>query len=115
MFQWLANQIRPFTTGHLIEELVPGHGARMARQLQHIDERNKQWHEEKAHELKKARLERELENAEWILRLRKASCRPSSKNCSASASWGQPRPPAETGTPPRRTSSLPRLVPPLSS
>jgi len=67
MFQWLTNQIRPFTTGHLIEELVPGHGARMARRLQHVDERDKLQHEKKAHELNKAHLEQELEDAEWIL------------------------------------------------
>ena len=71
MFQCLANQIRPFTTRDPIEELVPGYGARMARRSGHIDARNKQWHEQKARELKKERLEQELKDAEWILEYEK--------------------------------------------
>ena len=71
MFQWLTNQIRPFTTRELIEELVPGHGARRARRLEHTDARDKQWHEQQARALKRDRLEQELEDAEWILEYEK--------------------------------------------
>jgi DNA/RNA-binding domain of Phe-tRNA-synthetase-like protein len=67
MFQWLRKQVRPYTVNDLIEELVPGHRASMAREDQRRHEMDKQWHEQEVRMLKKARLEQELEDAEWIL------------------------------------------------
>jgi hypothetical protein len=47
MFQWLRKQCQPYTVYDLIEELNPGHGARLARRSEHADARDKQRREEK--------------------------------------------------------------------
>ena len=71
MFQWFTKQFRPYTVNDLIEELAPGHGARMAR-LDEIQEvGHGQWHQRKVQELKRARLNQELEDTEWILNYEK--------------------------------------------
>jgi hypothetical protein len=67
VFRWLTKQVQPFTVDDLIEDFAPGHRARMARLDERYEAEDRQRHEKEIRKLKKARLEQELKDAEWIL------------------------------------------------